>query len=62
MLAAYRSTIGGFNTNVYGDYTITSPNDDYYNIKFQEKPLMIWIWISVLMISLGGLKSLIKKN
>ena len=27
---------------------------DYYNIKFQEKPLMIWIWISVAMLSFGG--------
>ena len=27
---------------------------DYYNIKFQKKPLMIWIWISVIMIVVGG--------
>ena len=27
---------------------------DYYNIKFQKKPLMIWIWISVVMIVIGG--------
>jgi cytochrome c-type biogenesis protein CcmF len=27
---------------------------DYYNIKFQKKPLMIWIWISAIMIALGG--------
>jgi len=27
---------------------------DYYNIKFQKKPLMVWIWISVIMIVLGG--------
>ena len=27
---------GGSNTNVYGDYTITSPNDDYYNIKYSN--------------------------
>ena len=37
-------------------------NQDYFNIRYQTKPLMIWIWISVLMISLGGLKSLIKKK
>jgi cytochrome c biogenesis factor len=27
---------------------------DYYNIKFQKKPLMAWIWISVIMIVVGG--------
>jgi len=27
---------------------------EYYNIKFQKKPLMIWIWISVIMIAFGG--------
>ena len=38
------------------DYYLTMSNidrSDYYNIKF-IKPFMIWIWISVLMISLGG--------
>ena len=34
---------------------------DYYNIKFQEKPLMIWIWISAIMISVGGFVRLFKK-
>ena len=27
---------------------------EYYNIKFQKKPFMMWIWISVIFISLGG--------
>ena len=39
------------------DYYITMSNIDrseYYNIKFQKKPFMMWIWISVLFISLGG--------
>jgi len=39
------------------DYYITMSNidrSDYYNIKFQKKPFMIWIWISVIFISLGG--------
>ena len=35
---------------------------DYYNIKFQKKPLMIWIWISVATLSLGGFLSLIRQN
>ena len=28
----------------------------------QTKPLMLWIWISVILISLGGLTSLFKKK
>jgi len=37
-------------------------NDEYFNIRYQVKPFMIWIWISVLLISLGGLMSLFKKK
>jgi len=36
--------------------------DEYFNIRYQVKPFMIWIWISVLLISLGGLMSLFKKK
>ena len=31
--------------------------DEYFNIRYQVKPFMIWIWISVLLLSLGGLMS-----
>tara|TARA_B110000211_G_scaffold17341_1_gene18089 strand:+ start:433 stop:2316 length:1884 start_codon:yes stop_codon:yes gene_type:complete len=44
-------------TSVLKDYYLTMSNvdrSDYYNIKFQKKPLMIWIWISVIMIVFGG--------
>ena len=37
-------------------------DDGYYNIRYQYKPVMIWIWISTILISIGGLLSLIKKN
>ena len=37
-------------------------NDGFYNVRYQIKPFMIWIWISVLLISLGGILSLKKKN
>ena len=50
-------------TNFFKDHYLTMSNIDrseYYNIKFQEKPLMIWIWISAIMISLGGLLSLFR--
>tara|TARA_S200000501_G_scaffold131691_1_gene124510 strand:+ start:160 stop:654 length:495 start_codon:yes stop_codon:yes gene_type:complete len=45
------------------DYYITMSNidrSDYYNIKFQKKPFMMWIWISVIFISIGGLMRLFK--
>ena len=50
-------------TNFLKDYYLTMSNIDrseYYNIKFQEKPLMIWIWISVIFLSLGGFLSLFR--
>ena len=50
-------------TNFFRDYYLTMSNidrSDYYNIKFQEKPLMIWIWISVVMLSFGGFLSFIR--
>ena len=37
-------------------------NDGFYNVRYQIKPFMIWIWISVILISFGGLISLKKKN
>ena len=37
-------------------------NEDYFNIRYQVKPFMLWIWLSVLLISLGGLISLFKSK
>ena len=51
-------------TNLLKDYYLTMSNvdrSDYYNIKFQKKPFMIWIWISIIMISLGGALRLLKR-
>ncbi len=45
-------------TSLIKDYYLTMSNidrSDYYNVKFQKKPLMAWIWISVIMIVVGGL-------
>ena len=36
-------------------------NQEYFNIRYQIKPYMLWIWISVLLISLGGATSFLKK-
>ena len=44
-------------TGLLSDYYLTMSNvdrSDYYNIKFQKKPFMVWIWISVILISIGG--------
>ena len=44
-------------TSISKDYYLTMSNidrSDYYNIKFQKKPLMMWIWVSVIMIVFGG--------
>ena len=51
-------------TNLFTDKFMTMnlvQNQDYFNIRYQIKPLMIWIWFSVLLISFGGLLSLIRK-
>ena len=37
-------------------------NQDYFNIRYQVKPFMLWIWISVIVISFGGLLSFFKKE
>ena len=37
-------------------------NQKYFNIRYQIKPFMILIWISVLIFSLGGLISLFNRN
>ena len=50
-------------SGILKDYYITMSNidrSDYYNIKFQKKPFMMWIWISVIFISLGGFLRLFK--
>ena len=37
-------------------------NQDYFNVRYQVKPFMIWIWFSVVLISFGGFISFIKKE
>ncbi len=52
-------------TNVFDDKFITMnlvQNQDYFNIRYQIKPFMIWIWLSVLLIGFGGLISLFKNR
>jgi cytochrome c-type biogenesis protein CcmF len=52
-------------TNLLSDRFITMnlvPNQEYFNVRYQNKPFMIWIWFSVLLISVGGIVSLFKKK
>ena len=52
-------------TNLITDKFMTMnsvQNKDYFNIRYQNKPLMIWIWFSVLLITFGGLISLFKER
>ena len=36
--------------------------NEYLNVRYQEKPFMLWIWISAIIISLGGIINIFKKN
>ena len=36
--------------------------DNYFNVRYQEKPLMIWIWFSTILIASGGILIFFKKN
>ena len=52
-------------TNLLTDKFITMnlvQNQEFFNIRYQIKPFMIWIWISVLLITFGGIISLFKKK
>ena len=37
-------------------------NQEFFNIRYQVKPFMLWIWISVLLMSFGGLISFFNKR
>ena len=52
-------------TRISSDLYLTMSNisrSDFYNIKFQNKPFMIWIWISALTIVLGGFLQLLNRR
>ena len=37
-------------------------DDGYYYIRYQYKPLMMWIWFSIILISAGGILGYFKKD
>tara|TARA_B100000287_G_scaffold383388_1_gene389118 strand:- start:636 stop:2510 length:1875 start_codon:yes stop_codon:yes gene_type:complete len=51
-------------TNLLSDRFITMntvQSQDYFNIRYQIKPFMLWIWLSVLLIATGGFLRLFKR-
>jgi cytochrome c-type biogenesis protein CcmF len=36
-------------------------DDNLFNVRYQNKPFMIWIWISILLLVFGGLAGFVKK-
>ena len=52
-------------TTLYKDKFMTMnsvQNQEYFNIRYQIKPFMIWIWLSTFLISLSGLIGFFKKR
>ena len=37
-------------------------NQDFFNVRYQVKPFMLWIWLSVILISIGGLISFLQRK
>jgi len=37
-------------------------NQDFFNVRYQVKPFMLWIWLSVALISFAGIISLLQKR
>jgi len=46
------------NTNLKQDVYLTMSNmdgSDFYNVKFQIKPFMLWIWLAAFLTASGGM-------
>jgi len=53
------------NSTIYSDNFLVFnviKDDGYYNVRYQYKPLMMWIWFSVILISAGGILAYFKKD
>ncbi len=37
-------------------------NQDFFNVRYQVKPFMLWIWLSVILITFGGIVSFLQKR
>ena len=52
-------------TTLFKDRFITIniiKDQNFFNVRYQHKPFMIWIWISTLIIMLGGIFAIFRKN
>ena len=36
-------------------------DSEFFNVRFQSKPFMIWIWISAVLLAIGGIFSLTQR-
>ena len=36
-------------------------DDGYFNVRYQVKPFMMWIWVSIVLLAYGGLLSFLRK-
>ena len=53
------------NSTIYSDNFLVFnviKDDGYYNVRYQHKPLMLWIWFSIILISAGGILGYFKKD
>ena len=51
-------------TNLFNDNFIVFTlikDDQVFNVRYQHKPFMIWIWISLIILSFGGTLAVLKK-
>tara|TARA_B100000700_G_scaffold249040_1_gene279143 strand:- start:1913 stop:3370 length:1458 start_codon:yes stop_codon:yes gene_type:complete len=51
-------------TSIFSDKFIVMnliKGEEYFNVRYQEKPFMIWIWISILILIFGGSLSFARK-
>ena len=52
-------------TSLFNDRFITIniiKDQNFFNVRYQHKPFMIWVWISTINIMLGGLFAIFRKN
>ena len=52
-------------TTLFKDRFITIniiKDQNFFNVRYQHKPFMIWIWISTLIIIMGGMFAIFRKN
>ena len=36
-------------------------DDGYFNVRYQIKPFMLWIWTSIVLLSIGGMLSFFRR-